>query len=589
MGTNMKNKSVSLKHIFIQRMIFSALIQFLVLGLILILVKNYFNYNQQNSILLNLIINDIFTNEEIGKYQFLNNKYALNLELHNLADERKLDSIKLYNSIDEFGYLGSCTNIADNGYKICKTTDGVFSGVSPIKVDNKIISYIVAKKKYNLFFYVPISYGLLLILFFVSGVFLFNFLFLFFSMKKKIEVNTDNLLTFISSDYDSVISPDLLTIDEYKIIAAKFVEERFENEKLQINKALYEAKKKISAQVAHDIRSPLAALTILTSEDLSLPEESRILLRNVTNRIRDIANDLVEKNQGLHNEIISIEDCSIQLLAANIFQLISEKRLQFRSYPKITIEFEFNQDNYGLFANINSEFKRILSNLINNAVEALPGEGHILITMSRVNGYIQLVISDNGKGIPQNILESLGKFGATYDKKMGSGIGLYHAKCTMEKFGGNIQIQSELNKGTDIILTFPQALIPNWFLSKIELARDTTVVILDDDISIYQLWEKKFSHYNSKVKIINFTTSSQFYEWHLRQQKKLQLILYLFDFELHGSDQTGLELIEKYQLQNNGILVTSHSEDKKIRHQCENFGVKMIPKDLAAYIPIVFN
>ncbi|MBI5139339.1 hypothetical protein HZA26_01880 [Candidatus Nomurabacteria bacterium] len=55
----------------------------------------------------------------------------------------------------------------------------------------------------------------------------------------------------------------------------------------------------ITAQVAHDIRSPLAALNVIEKDLACLPEEVRIILRGAINRIRDIANGLLQKNREL--------------------------------------------------------------------------------------------------------------------------------------------------------------------------------------------------------------------------------------------------------------------------------------------------
>jgi len=156
----------------------------------------------------------------------------------------------------------------------------------------------------------------------------------------------------------------------------------------------------LAAQVAHDIRSPLAALNILTMQDTPVTEQSKKLVYNAINRIRDITNDIVEKNRDLRKTKININDTSIQLLAAIICPLITEKRLQFRSSFKINIELELTPDNYGLFVKIKlSEFKRMLSNIIDNAIEALSGKGTVYIRIHYDNTHIYLSISDNGKDI----------------------------------------------------------------------------------------------------------------------------------------------------------------------------------------------
>lgn len=222
----------------------------------------------------------------------------------------------------------------------------------------------------------------------------------------------------------------------------------------------------IAKQVAHDIRSPLAALNILISQDFSFPEESRILFRNIINRIGDIANDLMEKSRDLKKKGICENNYSIQL-APVVSSIVREKQVQFCSTENIVIDFKITSEIYGLFAKVNlSEFKRMLSNIINNAVEALPGKGKVLITLSQNNANIRLSLADDGKGIPKEVLGDLGSQGFSYEKK-GSGLGLYHARNTIEKLNGELQIISTVNKGTEVILTIPHAEPPVWFLPKL--------------------------------------------------------------------------------------------------------------------------
>lgn len=340
----------------------------------------------------------------------------------------------------------------------------------------------------------------------------------------------------------------------------------------------------LAAQVAHDIRSPLATLTILTSHNYSIPEDSRILLRNVINRIRDIANDLVEKNRNITT---NLDGYSTQLMAAVIYPLVSEKRVQYRSKTQILIEFEPCEENYAIFGKINLlEFKRMLSNLINNAVEALPEKGTVFIKLNQINQSIQLTISDNGKGIPQNIIDKLGNLGVSYNKLGGSGLGLFHAKNTMEKMNGKMELMSDLNKGTDVILTFPIASIPRWFSPKLEVQPETTIIILDDDIAMHQLWKERLEGLKLNIKIINFYNSEQFSQWCISNISISHLNLYLIDLEICGKAKEGFNIIEQYRIEKFSVLVTSHFEENEIHQHCEKIGIKMIPKDLAVFIPI---
>jgi len=54
---------------------------------------------------------------------------------------------------------------------------------------------------------------------------------------------------------------------------------------------------------------------------------------------------------------------------------MTEKRAEYRKSPQISLDFDMQSDSYGLFAMVNvGEFKRVFSNLVNNAVEACPTE-----------------------------------------------------------------------------------------------------------------------------------------------------------------------------------------------------------------------
>lgn len=62
--------------------------------------------------------------------------------------------------------------------------------------------------------------------------------------------------------------------------------------------------------------------------------------------------------------------------------------------------------------------------------------------------------------------------------------------------------------------------------------------------------------------------------------------IFLVDYEILGSAINGLDVINQLKITSCSFLTTSHYENNKIRNQCENIGVKIIPKSFAAYIPI---
>lgn len=350
---------------------------------------------------------------------------------------------------------------------------------------------------------------------------------------------------------------------------------------------------KLAHQVAHDIRSPLSALSVVMHDLRELPEEKRILVRGAVQRIEDIANDLANKKPN--NEVNEgHERHEVCHLSGLIESLISEKRLQYRNKSGLNIEFKSHQEAYAIFVKIGvKEFKRVLSNIINNSVEAMENEGNIEIRMNVKDDDVNMILSDNGKGIPSDIIPKLMKKGSTYGKEnqinSGTGLGLFHARETILSFDGDMKISSEMGRGTDVVITLPIHTVPDWFLPELQLSYHTKIVILDDDDSIHQIWNNRFHDIHIKSEnIIHFKTTEDIIAWHDEQKKSLieQEVLFLCDYEILGCDKTGLMVIEKLGISKQAILITSHFEEPEIRKQCEHLGVKLVPKNLSGYVPI---
>lgn len=350
----------------------------------------------------------------------------------------------------------------------------------------------------------------------------------------------------------------------------------------------------LASQVAHDIRSPLAALDSVIKDVSQLPEEKRILVRSAVSRIHDIANDLIDRNRGLRAAVApaqsAAEPFTRELLSSHVAPLITEKRLQLRSRIGISIDARLDSAAYGLFADIQPmEFKRVLSNLIDNAVEALGGKGGVQVILACEEDQVLLKVQDNGKGIPPEVLKRLGGRGETYGKPGGSGLGLHHAKTSVESWGGSLGLESEVGRGTTVTVMLPKARPPEWFVSVLELDPDGTVVVLDDDTSIHQVWQGRFESLQTKahgIEVLHFSTPAEARGWARDNPAKARAALYLTDYEFIGHKETGLGLVEALDIGERSILITSRFEEKHILAECRRLMVRMIPKGLAGFVPI---
>jgi signal transduction histidine kinase len=391
-------------------------------------------------------------------------------------------------------------------------------------------------------------------------------------------------------------------IREFREIYLRIAESIKLREQIQFQTAMVN----VASQVSHDIRSPLSALSLMTSQLSSIPEEKRIIIRSAVNRINDIANDLLIKGKELSSQKTNhLSDNSNHTTAVNsgmlaillsplIDSIVSEKRIQFREKQGVEIESDITHG-YGLFANINAtELKRTISNLVNNAIEAFPNEsGKVTVAIRKYGEQAAIIIQDNGKGIPENILKKLGEMGVSHGKEgtqSGIGLGVYHAKKTVEGSGGKFQIQSREGAGTTITLTFSKIPAPKWFVEKLILLPNMTITSLDDDISIHQIWKGRFESKNTSdfgIEHLTFTSGTDFKTWVASQTHDAKSArLYLVDYELLNQTATGLDIVEKLGLGSQAILVTSRYEEDKIRERCERLGVRLIPKAMAGFVPI---
>lgn len=345
----------------------------------------------------------------------------------------------------------------------------------------------------------------------------------------------------------------------------------------------------ISKQVSHDIRSPLSALNMLLRSTSGIPEEHRLILRNATQRINDIANQLL--GCARVSSSASTSPTSVELLASIVDLLISEKRTQFRDRPDIHIDADLTSS-YGAFVRINArELKRALSNLINNSVEAFENEkGQVDVSVTANAAQVCLTVKDNGKGIPPHILRRLGKEpGVTYGKPgKGNGLGIHHAQTTVQGVDGTFAIDSEPGRGTSVTMTFPKTPEPPWFFGALRLRSGSRVVCIDDDISVYRIWQSRLDRWASEeIKVSHVSSECSLTQWMTSQSDAaLKNAFFLVDYELLGQARTGLDLIEKYGLNDRSVLVTSHFEDPEIRAKCERLGVRLIPKGMASLVPI---
>lgn len=232
----------------------------------------------------------------------------------------------------------------------------------------------------------------------------------------------------------------------------------------------------LAAQVAHDIRSPLAALRSAAA-GLNASPEQKALIAGAAGRISGIAEDLLLRYRKPGGEAAGgPEVCRLPDL---VEQVVREKRCQYGGRADLKIEFSAPDRNVCAAAGP-KELQRLVSNLINNAVEALERGGTVRVEVVSSGKLVLVRVRDDGKGIPPEILGRLGNKGETHGKAGGTGLGLYHARATAESWGGALRIESGPD-GTAVTVELPAATPAQ--------PPPGPVVLLDDDQLVHMNWK----------------------------------------------------------------------------------------------------
>ncbi|MBK7891716.1 MAG: HAMP domain-containing histidine kinase [Bdellovibrionales bacterium] len=219
--------------------------------------------------------------------------------------------------------------------------------------------------------------------------------------------------------------------------------EEWQSLELSRNLEMAEQFSSMARHVAHDIRAPLSALTALTQTDTDL-NESRELLELTTHRINGIADGLLAKGR--------LAAAHETKLKRSLEQVLKEARL-LSPHHRFTV----GAIDDALELPVQPlDFERMLSNLINNAIEATAATPtpHIQINAVKTSNLLTLNITDNGVGVPKNLINELGRRPISAGKSNGNGLGVYGAKNFMDRARGRFRVSSN-QSGTCIELEFP--------------------------------------------------------------------------------------------------------------------------------------
>ena len=265
--------------------------------------------------------------------------------------------------------------------------------------------------------------------------------------------NMRNAATELQNHNLSVRIPLENLPDEMKDLAKSFN---------QLAESLYyqeNLRKQFTGDLAHELRTPLATLRSQleafqdgvwdpTSERLmSCHEELMRLVR--------LVNDL-EKLLAAENPQIELHKEPIE--SQQMLQMLSD---HFRTeFTKKKITFNVEEGEQSWFEADKDRFIQIMTNLLNNALKYTPQGGRVIFFAEKENDRINFNVKDSGVGISKedlpHVFERFYRGDKSRDRKTGGvGIGLSIVKALVQAHNGNISVDSDIGKGTTVVVSFP--------------------------------------------------------------------------------------------------------------------------------------
>ena len=207
-----------------------------------------------------------------------------------------------------------------------------------------------------------------------------------------------------------------------------------------------------AAQVAHEVKNPLAGLLLysmhLKSKAGNFSEGEAYLVDKIVETINHLISR-VEQILGFARPVnLTLHSGNLNPIINDILELL---RPQLTA-NKVEVRLSIGEAAYAMIDE--SSMRGALMNLILNAIEAMPHGGTLSITVDQTNETLRIEIVDTGSGISEE--ESKKIFEPFYTtKEQGLGLGMPYSKKIIDQHGGTISLDSQPGEGTTISIALP--------------------------------------------------------------------------------------------------------------------------------------
>ena len=236
-----------------------------------------------------------------------------------------------------------------------------------------------------------------------------------------------------------------------------------------------EAKTEFLQRMSHDIRTPINGICGLVNmadhyaDDIKKQMEYRKKVKEASNLLLELVNDVLDMSKLESGEIV-LEEIPFNL--SSIFKEVFVVIEQMASEQNIQIEWEKKEIIHRDFIGSPGYVKRVMMNILSNAVKYNRENGHIYISGMEIPSEqpemttIEFVCRDTGIGMTDEFQKCVfepfaQEHTGSRTKFAGTGLGMLIAKNLVEKMGGSISFESEEGAGTTFVIRVPFKIDPD--------------------------------------------------------------------------------------------------------------------------------
>ena len=215
------------------------------------------------------------------------------------------------------------------------------------------------------------------------------------------------------------------------------------------------------SMAAHELKTPLTSILIYsqlllkdTFSDTKQTSQFKIKMYHEIQRLSKLVNELLQMSQIKKGRL------QYEMKKCDLFKIIDYTTANFQNADKnhaIGIKIKDNLIHAYIKAD-HDKMVQVFTNLLTNAAKFSNTDSPIDLTLSKKDHYYILTIQDHGIGIERKDMERIfeGFYKVSSAKKEGLGLGLFLVKSIIEKHNGEIDVKSQLGKGTTFIISLPQ-------------------------------------------------------------------------------------------------------------------------------------